>query len=127
MAGAGPQSVRSWAGQPALPLLRRASRIQGATATISKPVTSNWRRSLAGGCTRVLRDGGFTPRRDCSGASGSSSARRMRDRMLELRERCEDGERRACVRLGIIIGENRERRAAWRREHPEVFFYESER
>ena len=26
--------------------------------------------------------------------------------------------------LGILIGENRERRAAWRREHPEVFFYE---
>jgi hypothetical protein len=51
----------------------------------------------------------------------------LRDRMLELRERCEDGERRACVRLGIIIGENRERRAAWRREHPEVFFYETER
>jgi hypothetical protein len=48
----------------------------------------------------------------------------LRDRMLELRERCEDGERRACIRLGIIIGENRERRAAWRREHPEVFFYE---
>jgi hypothetical protein len=48
----------------------------------------------------------------------------MRDRMLQLREGCEDGDRRACVRLGIIIGENRERRAAWRREHPEVFFYE---
>ena len=46
------------------------------------------------------------------------------DRMLSLRERCEVGDRRACVRLGIIIGENRERRAAWRREHPEVFFYE---
>ena len=46
------------------------------------------------------------------------------DRMLQLREGCEDGDRRACVRLGIIIGENRERRAAWRREHPEVFFYE---
>jgi hypothetical protein len=28
------------------------------------------------------------------------------------------------LRLGIIIGENRERRAQWRREHPEVFFYE---
>ena len=26
------------------------------------------------------------------------------ERMLQLRERCEDGERRACVRLGIIIG-----------------------
>jgi hypothetical protein len=56
------------------------------------------------------------------------AARIMRDelseRMMYLREGCEDGDRRACVRLGIIIGENRERRAAWRREHPEVFFYE---
>ena len=34
----------------------------------------------------------------------------LQDRMLELRERCEDGDRRACVRLGILIGENRERR-----------------
>jgi outer membrane lipoprotein SlyB len=51
----------------------------------------------------------------------------LRDRMLELRERCEDDDRRACVRLGIIIGENRERRAAWRRDNPEVFFYETER
>ena len=48
----------------------------------------------------------------------------LRDRMLQLREGCEDGDRGACVRLGVIIGENRERRAAWRREHPEVFFYE---
>ncbi len=48
----------------------------------------------------------------------------MMDRMLMLRGHCEDGDRRACVRLGILIGENRERRAAWRREHPEVFFYE---
>jgi hypothetical protein len=48
----------------------------------------------------------------------------LRDRMFELREACEDGDKRACVRLGIIIGENRERRAAWRRDHPELFFYE---
>jgi hypothetical protein len=48
----------------------------------------------------------------------------LQERMLRLRARCEDGDRRACVRLGILIGENRERRAAWRREHPEVFFYE---
>jgi hypothetical protein len=45
-------------------------------------------------------------------------------RMLVLRQDCVEGYRRACVRLGILIGENRERRAAWRREHPEVFFYE---
>jgi len=46
------------------------------------------------------------------------------DRLMEYREACEDGDRRACVHLGILIGENRERRAAWRREHPEAFFYE---
>jgi hypothetical protein len=43
---------------------------------------------------------------------------------MEYREGCEDGDRRACVRLGILIGENRERRAAWRHEHPDAFFYE---
>jgi hypothetical protein len=48
----------------------------------------------------------------------------LRERMLELREACDDGDRRSCIRLGIIIGENRERRAQWRREHPDVFAYE---
>jgi hypothetical protein len=33
-----------------------------------------------------------------------------------LREACEDGDRHACVRLGIEIGERRERREAWREE-----------
>jgi hypothetical protein len=48
----------------------------------------------------------------------------LRDRMFELRGGCEAGDRRACVQLGIIIGEHRERRAAWRREYPDVFSYE---
>ena len=48
----------------------------------------------------------------------------LRERMLGLRVACDDGDRRACVRLGIIIGEHRERREEWRREHPDVFFYE---
>jgi hypothetical protein len=48
----------------------------------------------------------------------------MRARMEELREECEDGDRRACVRLGIIIGENRERRAQMRRESPNLFWWE---
>jgi hypothetical protein len=48
----------------------------------------------------------------------------LRERMFRLREACEDDDRRACVRLGIIIGENRERRGQWRHEHPELFFYE---
>jgi len=48
----------------------------------------------------------------------------LRDRMLVLRGECEAGDRRACVRLGMILGENRERHGEWRREHPEVFFFE---
>ena len=48
----------------------------------------------------------------------------LRVRLMELREACEDGDRRSCVRFGIIIGENRERRAQWRRENPDFFFYE---
>lgn len=48
----------------------------------------------------------------------------LRDRMLQLREACEQNDKRACVRLGILIGENRARRDTWRRENPDVFFYE---
>jgi hypothetical protein len=48
----------------------------------------------------------------------------LRDRMLELRGACTAGDRNACVRLGIIIGENRARVAGWRRDYPDVFFYE---
>ena len=48
----------------------------------------------------------------------------LRERMLRLREECEDGDRRACVRFGMILGENRERQAEWRRDHPEAFFFE---
>lgn len=47
-----------------------------------------------------------------------------RRRMFELRERCEDGDRRACVRFGIVIGENRERNAQWRRESPEFYWWD---
>jgi hypothetical protein len=47
-----------------------------------------------------------------------------RREMFELRRTCEDGDRRACVQFGIIIGENRERRAQWRRENPELFWWE---
>jgi hypothetical protein len=47
-------------------------------------------------------------------------------RLFELRDACRAGERNACVRFGIIIGEHRERLADWRRDHPELFFYEEE-
>jgi hypothetical protein len=37
---------------------------------------------------------------------------------------CEAGDRRACVQLGIVIGENQARRDAWRRDYPDIFAYE---
>jgi hypothetical protein len=58
------------------------------------------------------------------GEHGAGHWEGLRERMFQLREGCEQGDRRSCVRLGILIGENRERRGQWRREHPELFWYE---
>jgi hypothetical protein len=45
----------------------------------------------------------------------------IREVLFRLHKECEEGERRACVHLGMIIGENREHRAEWQREHPALF------
>jgi hypothetical protein len=37
---------------------------------------------------------------------------------------CDKGDRKACVRFGMMLGEMRERHAEWRRLHPEFFFWE---
>jgi hypothetical protein len=58
------------------------------------------------------------------GPPGGRRSDEMRERMFDLRRACEDGDRRACIRFGIIIGENRERRAQWRRENPDLFWWE---
>jgi hypothetical protein len=46
------------------------------------------------------------------------------ERMLRLREECEGGDRRSCVRFGMILGQYRDRQEEWRREHPEIFSFE---
>ena len=48
----------------------------------------------------------------------------LRDRMREYRDECRDGDRGACVRLGIVIGENQARSDDWRREHPSYFWWD---
>lgn len=48
----------------------------------------------------------------------------LRARMFELRTACQAGDRRACIQFGIIIGENRERRAQWRQQNPDMFWWE---
>jgi hypothetical protein len=37
---------------------------------------------------------------------------------------CDKGDRKACVRFGMMLGEMRERHVEWRRLHPEFFFWE---
>jgi hypothetical protein len=41
-----------------------------------------------------------------------------------LHQLCDRGDRKACVRFGMILGEMRERHADWRRGHPEWFWWE---
>jgi hypothetical protein len=44
--------------------------------------------------------------------------------MIGFHQLCEKGDRRACVRFGILIGENRQRHADWRREHADWWWWE---
>ena len=44
---------------------------------------------------------------------------------MHLRQACDDGSRRACIRFGIIIGQNREREAQWRRQSPDMFAWDT--
>lgn len=37
---------------------------------------------------------------------------------------CNKGDRTACVRFGILIGENRERSVEWHRLHPDWWWWE---
>jgi len=42
-----------------------------------------------------------------------------------LRRECDDGIRESCIRFGIIIGQNREREAQWRRQSPDMFAWDT--
>ena len=44
--------------------------------------------------------------------------------MIGFHQLCNKGDRKACIRFGIMIGENRERHAEWRRSHPEFWWWE---
>jgi hypothetical protein len=37
---------------------------------------------------------------------------------------CDRGDRRACVKFGILIGRNQQRTADWRRAHADWFWFE---
>ena len=44
--------------------------------------------------------------------------------ILGFHQLCEKGDRKACVRFGILIGRNEQRNADWRRAHADWFWYE---
>ena len=44
--------------------------------------------------------------------------------ILGLHQLCERGDRKACVRFGMLLGESREHHAEWRRRHAEFFWWE---
>jgi|GEM_PF-3383954 len=46
------------------------------------------------------------------------------ERAFHLHEGCDAGDRRACVKLGILIGQHQEQRAAWQHAHPEMFSWD---
>jgi len=55
------------------------------------------------------------------------SARAQSDIQAELlgfHQLCDRGDRKACVKFGMILGRQQERHAEWRRLHPEWFWWE---
>lgn len=44
--------------------------------------------------------------------------------LIGLHRLCDQGDRKACVKFGMALGELRDHHAEWRRTHPEFFFWE---
>ena len=44
-----------------------------------------------------------------------------------LRQLCDRGDQKACVRFGMLLSENRNRHEEWRRSNPQFWSYEGDR
>jgi hypothetical protein len=44
--------------------------------------------------------------------------------LLGFHQLCDKGDRKACIRFGIMLGENRQRHVDWRKSHPEFWWWE---
>lgn len=44
--------------------------------------------------------------------------------IIGFHQLCDKGDRRACVRFGILIGQNQQRHADWRRAHADWWWWE---
>ena len=63
----------------------------------------------------TLAMGGATPARAQSNVEAE---------MIGFHQLCDKGDRRACVRFGILIGQNQQRHADWRRAHADWWWWE---
>jgi hypothetical protein len=57
-------------------------------------------------------------------ASPAHAQGAMEAEILGFHQLCEKGDRKACIRFGILIGRNEQRSADWRRAHAEWFWFE---
>jgi len=58
-------------------------------------------------------------------APAPTLAQNARDaELVGFHQLCDKGDRKACIRFGILIGQNQERHAEWRRLHPEWWWWE---
>jgi hypothetical protein len=67
-------------------------------------------QSLLGGLAAVVLLSGMT--------TGARAQDVLREQIRAQNFACNRGDRAACVRMGILIGEHHEREVDWRREHP---------
>jgi hypothetical protein len=44
--------------------------------------------------------------------------------MIGMHQLCDHGDRKACIKFGMLIQQNHDRMEAWRHSHPEWFWWE---
>ena len=57
-------------------------------------------------------------------ASPARAQGAMEAEIIGFHQLCEKGDRKACIRFGILIGRNEQRGADWRRAHADWFWFE---
>src|SRR5450631_3419151 len=62
----------------------------------------------------------------CCRAVIRSRSKRAEAEIIGFHELCNKGDRRACVRFGILIGRNEQRHADWRRAHADWWWWEKQ-
>lgn len=59
------------------------------------------------------------------GAGGAAYAQDAREaQMLGYHQLCQQGDRKACIRFGMMLQQNKDRMNEWRHSHPDWFWFE---